>query len=285
MARAAICPRVALLVACALVGVEAFGRKKAPPPPPEPSAFVTLAIKLAVDAAAAALTALAVAPLIAAFDEAITKAAAGDSLWGALGARLLSVVRAPRAFFGSTAFRWMWIVYAATYATSNALKSAEAAAGVPFGFASTLAVTLVNMSCGIAKDAAYAKLFAAKDGGGKATPPAALLVWFARDFTAFSFILTLPPRLAAGCGVSLELAQFLTPVLGQYFTTPLHVLGVNMCNMPGATLGQQLARVGPGLPSTVLARQMRIIPPYSIGGVLNSHFLSAAPLALRLAKR
>ena len=74
-------------------------------------------------------------------------------------------------------------------------------------------------------------------------------------------------------------------MLGQYFTTPLHVLGVNMCNMPGATLGQQLARVGPGLPSTVLARQMRIIPPYSIGGVLNSHFLSAAPLALRLAKR
>ena len=246
---------------------------------------MTLAIKLAVDAAAAALSALAVAQLIASFDEAITKAAAGASLWAALGSRLLSIVRAPREFFGSTAFRWMWVVYAATYATSNGLKSVEAATGASFGFASTLAVTVVNMSCGIAKDAAYAKIFAAKDGGGKKTPPAALFVWFARDFTAFSFILTLPPFLAAGCGISLELAKFMTPVLGQYFTTPLHILGVNMCNMPCATLGQQLAQVGPGFFSTVLARQMRIIPPYSIGGVLNSYFLSAAPLALSLVKK
>jgi hypothetical protein len=56
------------------------------------------------------------------------------------------------------------------------------------------------------------------------------------------------------------------------------VLGLNMCNMPDATLGEQFKAMSPTFLSTVTARQMRIIPPYSIGGVLNAKLLSAAPL-------
>lgn len=113
-----------------------------------------LAVKLLVDAISAGLTALAVAPLIAAFDEAITRSASGEKLWPALGGRLGSILTKPTDFFSSTAFIWMWIVYAATYMTANSLKSIEGAVDIKLGFAATFLVTIVNMSCGIAKDAA-----------------------------------------------------------------------------------------------------------------------------------
>ena len=80
------------------------------------------------------------------------------------------------------------------------------------------------------------------------------------------------------------LAKFTTPVLAQYFTTPLHMLGVNMCNMRGAKLAKQLAAIRSGFLSTVLARQMRIIPPYSIGGNINGYLLSIAPVLLRMVR-
>ena len=154
-----------------------------------------LTIRLGCDVGAAALTAFAVAPLIAAFDEAITRSAAGESLWGSLGVRLGSILGMPAEFFSSAAFIWMWIVYAATYATTNSLKSIEAVFGVRLGFLATLCVTVVNMSCGIAKDAAFAQLFGSKGGkdGAQKTPTSAYVTWFLRDLLAFTFILTLPP--------------------------------------------------------------------------------------------
>lgn len=95
-----------------------------------------------------------------------------------------------------------------------------------------------------------------------------------------------PPILAARLGIAEGLAKFATPVLAQYFTTPLHLLGVNMCNMPGASLSKQLGAIWGGFFSTCFARQLRIIPPYSIGGLLNTKLLSAAPLLLStLAKK
>ena len=199
-----------------------------------------LAVKLLVDAVAAGVTALGVAPLIAAFDEvaprtntspfqssyavvrlipapnllrllfmhtaltpaisprhraqAITKSASGESLWGALGRRIGSIVLKPVEFFSSVAFVWMWIVYSATYVATNSLKTIEAETGIQLGFAATFMVAVVNMSCGIAKDAAYAKMFGSKDakdeGKSSGTPTPAFIIWFLRDLLAFTFILT-----------------------------------------------------------------------------------------------
>lgn len=243
-------------------------------------AAAPLAVNLAVDAVSAGLTALCVAPLLAAFDEAITRSASGEAnLWTALGARLRAIVTKPGAFLRSAAFRWMFVVYAATYATANSLKTIERAAGLKFGFASTLAVTMVNMACGIAKDAAYAKMFGRSDDeGGKVTPVLAYIVWFVRDVTAFTFILTLPPIVSGALGVPIDLATFTTPIFAQYFTTIFHLLGFNICNDPDGSVGDWLRAMKPSFFSTVAARQMRIIPPYSIGGVLNAKILSKAPL-------
>ena len=181
--------------------------------------FEMLAAKLALDATSASVTALAVAPLVAAFDEAITRSASGEPLWTALGKRLVGIMSKPAEFFASTAFVWMWIVYAATYLTSNALKSIESATSIRLGFLATVCVTLVNMSCGIAKDAAFAKMFS--KGEGKTTPLTAYVTWFLRDLVAFTFILTMPPTIKRTFGFPEDLAKFMAPILGQYFTTPL----------------------------------------------------------------
>jgi hypothetical protein len=181
-----------------------------------------LAINLAVDITAAGLTTLAVAPLITAFDEAITRSAAGGNLWAALGDRIKSIITKPVAFFNSPAFRWMFFVYAATYTTTNSLKSIQLAAAVSLGFFATFLVTVVNTSAGILKDSAYSRLFGCAEDGCVITPNSAYVVWFLRDLLAFTFILTLPPVLANIAGIPLGLARFTTPVLAQYFTTPLH---------------------------------------------------------------
>lgn len=249
-----------------------------------------LPTQLLWDGLAAGGTALAVAPLIAAFDEAITRSAAGENLWLALGSRIRSIVFQPRAFFTSIGFRWMWIVYGATYAAANGLKSVERLTSLQLGFLSTLMVTLINMSCGIAKDSAYAALYGNSSGQQKSsttTPLSAYIVWFLRDLVAFTFILTLPPFLVRQINqpqhFTLAYAKFLTPVLAQYFTTPLHLLGFHMVNRPEASVWAHVrATFGNWgvLGSTVAARQLRILPPYSIGGVLNSFLLGLAPSSI-----
>jgi len=266
--------------------------------------------QLAVRGLAAASTALVVAPLIACFDEAITRASNGsENVWVVLAQRLRTVASHPVQFVASPAFRWVWMVYAATYFAANLVQP------LSIGFAATVLVTLVNMTCGIAKDAAYATMFQQQQEipnsnrrrrrpkktnelattttkKSSSTPLSALLVWFARDLVSFTFVLTLPELISqAAPKLDLRLTKFATPVVAQYFTTPLHLLGLSLVNdnanssdtnsSSGSsnskkTVAQHLkAAVGGSYFSTVTARQLRIIPPYSVGGLLNGWILGS----------
>ena len=118
--------------------------------------------------------------------------------------------------------------------------------------------------------------------GCKVTPTMAYITWFIRDVTAFTFILTLPSVLAPLLKIPLDLAKFTTPVFAQYFTTTLHLLGFNMCNQPDGNMVGWLKSIRPTYFSTVAARQLRIIPPYSIGGLLNGKLLALAPMLVKL---
>ena len=240
-------------------------------------AIPPLAINLAVDVAAAGLTAAAVAPLCSVLDEGITRAAAGGDLWSAIGGGMKNIVTKPVEFLGGPAFQWMWLVYAATYSAANSLKSIQAA-WISLGFIAVITVAVVNTCVGIAKDSAYSQLFGCDDDGCVITPRSAYITWFMRDLVAFSFILSLPIPLAAALGLPLGMVRFLTPVLAQYLTTPLHLLGLSFCNNFDATFGVHLKAMSPkNFFSMVSARQLKIIPPYSIGGLLNAKILSLAP--------
>lgn len=227
---------------------------------------------------AACTTACVVAPLIACFDEAITRSSNGDeNLWVVLRQRGMDIVQHPLQFGQSLAFRWVLFVYAATYFAANTVAPLSS-----LGFLATVIVTLVNMTCGIAKDSAFAKMFAtSKEGGNNnnsKTPLSAFLVWFARDLVSFTFVLTLPQVIHQATNLDLRVSKFATPILAQYLTTPLHLLGLSLVNNRSTTktLSQHwhAAILSGGYLSTVTARQMRIIPPYSIGGLLNGWILS-----------
>jgi hypothetical protein len=95
-----------------------------------------------------------------------------------------------------------------------------------------------------------------------------LTLWFGRDVITQFFVFTLPILLT---GIVPDMAVRLSaPVGAQYFTTPLHVLGLKLYSLPlGTTVGSQWAAVRGSLASTIIARQMRIFPAFSVGGVVN----------------
>ena len=212
------------------------------------------------------------APLVAVIDEAITLSAAGKKdLWAAMGSKLSSISKGPVKFFSSASFLWIWAVYSLTYATANVVESIALALGASPATPVLLCSTAANMGICLAKDAAFAKMFGSKDKPGEkkaGLSPTVLTLWFGRDVITQFFVFTLPILLT---GIVPDMAVRLSaPVGAQYFTTPLHVLGLKLYSLPlGTTVGSQWAAVRGSLASTIIARQMRIFPAFSVGGVVN----------------
>ena len=212
------------------------------------------------------------APLVAVIDEGITLSAAGKKdLWAAIGSKLANIAKAPVKFFSSASFLWIWAVYSLTYATANVVESIALALGASPATPVLLCSTAANMGICLAKDAAFAKMFGSKEKPGQkkaGLSPTVLTLWFGRDVITQFFVFTLPILLT---GIVPDLVCRLSaPVGAQYFTTPLHVLGLKLYSLPlGTTVGSQWAAVRGSLASTIVARQMRIFPAFSVGGVVN----------------
>ena len=51
--------------------------------------------------------------------------------------------------------------------------------------------------------------------------------------------------------------------------SPWHLLGLDLYNRPTATLAERWALVKKELPLTIAARQLRIVPAFGVGGVVN----------------
>ena len=71
-------------------------------------------------------------------------------------------------------------------------------------------------------------------------------------------------------------SQLLSPVGMQCLLTPVHLLALNMYNVPIATPAQRASQVGPLLPSSTLARMGRFGCAYGIGGIMNTRLTIAA---------
>jgi len=232
---------------------------------------------LASDLTAAAGAAITAAPLVAVIDEAITLSAAGKkNMWKAIGDKLGSIAQAPFSFFGSASFLWLWAVYAVTYATANAVETVAKAVGANPATPVLLCSTAANMGMCLLKDAAFAKMYGSSDKkDDDATKKAGLSgkvlsVWFGRDIITQFFVFTMPALLQGR--VPDLVTRLSAPVVAQYFTTPLHLLGIRLFSLPlGTTIASQWAPVQAMLFSAIIARQMRIFPAFSVGGVVNAN--------------
>jgi len=254
------------------------------------------------DVTSGIVAAATVAPWVASVDRAITlNAASPDSV--SIREAFLEDIRETfqaQFFLAKPTVQWLWLVYGVTYIAANAADTLcqvqHVSPVLPVLWASTTANTV---AC-IAKDAAFAKLYggsgststsASSTADNNNTPPPkaiskpvptlSYVVWLLRDIlTAFSAF-TLPPILRDQWEVPTLASRFAGPVVAQYFTTPLHLTGLILYNDNDNNSDnnddQQLqkvqrivGKVRDKLPDTIVARQLRIIPGFSVGGICNS---------------
>ncbi|KAJ1444597.1 hypothetical protein M885DRAFT_626979, partial [Pelagophyceae sp. CCMP2097] len=218
---------------------------------------------VAADISSALVAGLLCSPLVGAIDRAVTLHAAGAApLWPTLWASL----RSPRLLVSGPAPRLIFAVYASTYTAANC---ADTLSGSP---AAVLAAsTLTNTSACIAKDRAFARMFGAT--APRPMPLASLCLWVCRDSVTMAFVFSLPPLLAAARGVDGDAVSaathFAAPIAAQVLTTPLHLAGLGLYNAPGASPRDHWLSLRQKYAATVLARQLRVVPAFSLGGAVN----------------
>jgi hypothetical protein len=131
------------------------------------------------------------------------------------------------------------------------------------------------------KDSQFARIFGRPTRGPAARMPFASYALFAaRDgltiFSSFNippllspYLLHATPYLSTPARAQ-NAAQFLAPAVMQVFSTPLHLLGLDLFNRQGAVdWRERVHRVGRDWAVSALARMARIVPAFGVGGVVN----------------
>ena len=149
------------------------------------------------------------------------------------------------------------------------------------------------MSLCVYKDSYFAKVFSGVTSAPSATakiPKLSYALFAARDsltiFASFNLppliapqLANLPPPLQRQFSRILRTeagrnntAQFLTPAAMQIFSTPVHLLGLDVFNRQGRLgFAERLARVTRDWGVSALARMGRIVPAFGVGGVVNGN--------------
>ena len=137
------------------------------------------------------------------------------------------------------------------------------------------------MTLCVYKDSCFARMFGASNPATAATttvPKVSYAFFASRDSLTIFASFNLPPLIAphldrlifAEAGGA-NAAQFLAPALMQLFSTPLHLLGLDLYNRQ-AKLGsrERFARVRRDWAVSAFARMGRIVPAFGVGGVVNA---------------
>jgi len=227
------------------------------------------------DYAAAATAAAMSAPLVACVDVAITKNTAGtERMWPSFFQEVSALARQPLAALRRPTVGWLFMLYVGTYGAANSVRTVTEARKVDSTVPVLAASTVANGSISIAKDRAFARMFGAIQP--TTMPGMTYSVWLARDVLSVSFFFTVPPVLSEAlseCGASRAtadgVAYFTSPLVAQLFCTPLHLLGLDLYNRRGASPRERGHLLRKELAVTVAARCARMIPAFSLGGVVN----------------
>jgi len=245
--------------------------------------FATVLTRLAGDVVASVAASISVSPVVTSMDRAITKNAAGaQGLWAALGDGLKDLAKNPWKNLRSTPTRWLVLVYTATYSGANCTATLCQWAGISPTLPVLAGSTVGNMTTGIAKDRAFARMYGVV--APKAMPVLSYGLFFSRDVLAMAFIFSLPPIVAPRIKAAVDdgtlpltaaqanlATRLTTPVISQLFTTPLHLLGLSVYNASDAGISHHVQMLRDTYPNTVALRMLRIIPAFSVGGVVNAN--------------
>lgn len=245
--------------------------------------------EVALDVFAAVASAASAAPIILTIDRAVVQAAAGtESLSRAILDGFLQLVRRPHHLLRQVGF-WMTVgVYGVTYTTANltdtvcerTLDHNDPKSAYIHATAKLVCTTAVNMSAGVAKDAAFARMYGSKASTGP-TPRLTYGLFALRDVLTIGGGFIVPPLVASALVSSGAIdeqrapaaAQIISPMGMQLVCTPLHLGALNVYNMPDASVGERASDVGKTLPQATVARMFRFCAAYGIGGLMNKSIL------------
>lgn len=229
----------------------------------------------------------------------VRKAASGTSLLESSLSAAKSALLKPHHFFFSKPFLLIFSLYYSTYFTANGIdtltntienKKANNVTSGPTKFAATSAV---NMGLCVYKDSQFAKMFGSSTGPAAKIPKISYALFACRDsltiFASFNLPTIIAPRLAElppdvknkfSRILSTEsgrtnTAQFLAPAAMQLFSTPIHLLGLDLYNRQGKIgFGERAIQVTKNWAVCSFARMGRIVPAFGVGGVVNSQMRS-----------
>ncbi|KAF1361017.1 hypothetical protein EJ07DRAFT_164629 [Lizonia empirigonia] len=249
-----------------------------------------LGLRLGSDALAAAAAGALVAPIITIIDKGIIENASGrNSLRDSLKSSARELLLRPHRFLAGKPFALIFTLYFGTYLTANTIDTLSSARhhtplpSTTAGPSKFLATSTANLALCLYKDSQFTQLF----GAATSTRPVPLptfALFTIRDCLTIFASFNLPPLLAPHLETRLSaaaksyvapasVAQFVTPAAIQLVSTPLHLLGLDLYNRPGARWGGAQGRAGQVLRNwgvSAVARIGRIVPAFGVGGVVNA---------------
>ncbi|KAF1980158.1 hypothetical protein BU23DRAFT_576218 [Bimuria novae-zelandiae CBS 107.79] len=249
-----------------------------------------LGLRIGVDAMAAGAAGVLVAPIITMIDKGIIENASGRNTLGeSLKNSAKELLLRPHRFLGSKPFALIFSLYFGTYLTANSIDTATSVlhstplSSTTAGTPKFLATSTANLALCLYKDNRFTQLFGST-GPTRPVPLSTFALFTVRDCLTIFASFNLPPLLAPSLSRHMSeevqkyvgaasVAQFLTPAAVQVFSTPLHLLGLDLYNRPGVSVGGadgRAARVVRDWAKASFARMGRIIPAFGVGGVVNT---------------
>ena len=202
---------------------------------------------------------------------------------------LRTLITRPHTMLFSRPVALIFMLYGGTYLTANTLDTASSTVrGKPATFVSAgtdkfAASSAANVGLCIYKEQAYVKLF----GPGGPPRPVTLPTYglFAlRDCLTIFASFNVPPLLGPLVSERLSaemrrkvsgetIAQFAAPAAVQLFSTPIHLLGLDIYNRPsgvgGISWADRWSLVRKNWLISCAARICRIVPAFGLGGTVN----------------
>ncbi|OAQ68849.1 hypothetical protein VFPPC_13740 [Pochonia chlamydosporia 170] len=251
-----------------------------------------LAWRLTADATGAACAGALVAPVISIIDRSIMENASGrSSLLDSIRSSVRNLLLRPSSALFSRPCALIFMLYGGTYLTANALDTATSTitnrspTTVSSGAGKFVASSAANVGLCMYKDRSFVRMFGPVGSGPRPVPLPSYALFTLRDCLTIFASFNIPPLLAPYIDSRVSAAfkkqisgqtaaQFLAPAAVQLFSTPLHLLGLDLYNRPSQPHASiswrdrfELVRSNWLISSA--ARVCRIVPAFGVGGVVN----------------
>lgn len=185
-------------------------------------------------------------------------------------------------------------LYFGTYFTANSIDTVSSTVhSTPLetttsGTAKFVATSSANLALCLYKDSRFTQLFGSSTSAARPVPLPTFALFTVRDCLTIFASFNLPPLLAPHLDQHLSdgvrkyasaasVAQFVTPAAVQIFSTPLHLLGLDLYNRPNGAArvpvwgaDGRVQKVVQDWGMSSIARMCRIVPAFGIGGVVNA---------------